>query len=173
MLVDCCMPRLSPNAWKVVCYVAVQHLRVNPELLEQIRDPVAYVGRCFVERAGIFLDVPGETGERPYRPGGPPIPGASARRFAVISLQELCDGVRIESRWRDYGTGLSKSSVAAAIKEGLQSGILVQEHQKTHSGRDLPSLYAIDWDLVQECDWRRRHYAKRVSTIRTLPLRQK
>jgi predicted transcriptional regulator len=51
---------------------------------------------------------------------------------------------------------LSKSSVAKAINEALQSGILVRTRWKSATGRDLPSLYAIDWDLVQEYDWKRR-----------------
>jgi hypothetical protein len=50
--------------------------------------------------------------------------------------------VKIKRRWRDYGTG-------------LESG----------SGRDLSSLYAINWDRVQEYDWARA--GKMVSKRRT------
>jgi hypothetical protein len=169
MLVDSCMPRLSPNAWKVVTYVAAQHLRVHPELLECTQDPGLFFLGQDLEKVGI-IDSSGRSGERPYRlvSDGPNVPGQPGRaRFAVISLNELCHGLRIKRGWRDRGTGLSKSSVAQAIKEALQSGILVREHQHSERGRDLSSLYAIDWDRVQEYDWERRKGPKKVSKLRT------
>jgi len=174
MLVDCVMPRLSPNAWKVVCYVAVQHIRVHPELLEQIREPALYALRRDLEHFGRF-DAPGEMEERPYRssPSGPSLPGAGTRRLAIVSLEHLCLGVRTKRGWRDYGTGLSKSSVAAGIQEALQSGILFQKREKSSTGRDLPSLYAIDWDRVREDERHRRHRATHVSKQRTPDLGQK
>jgi predicted transcriptional regulator len=64
--------------------------------------------------------------------------------------------VKIERRWRDHGTGLSKSSVAKAINEAVSFGILVREKYKSGSGRDLSSRYAINWDRVQEYDSARR-----------------
>jgi hypothetical protein len=81
--------------------------------------------------------------------------------FPAISLQDFRYGVRVRRRWRDYETGLSKSSVAAAIKEALASGILVQQRNKSATGRDLPSLCAIKWDRVQELDWATRRNLKR------------
>lgn len=157
MLADSCMHRLSPNAWKVVCYVAAQHLRVHPEWLARIKDPGGVALQHDLEKFEIF-DVPGESGERPYRSdqGAPPVPGEQVGRFSLISLAELRHGKRIECRWRDHGTGLSKSSVAKAINEAVQVGILVHERSKTMRGRDLSSGYGIDWDRVQEYDWQRR-----------------
>ena len=169
MLVDSCMPWLSPNAWKIVSYVAAQHLRVHPELLERIRDPGSFFLGQDLEKVGI-IDSSGRSGERTYRQlsGGPSVPGQPGpARFVVISLHELCQGLRIKRGWRDRGTGLCKSSVAKAIKEALQSGILVREHQHSERGRDLSSLYAIDWDRVQEYDWERRKGPKKVSKLRT------
>jgi hypothetical protein len=106
--------------------------------------------------AGI-IDAP-ESTERPYRSDdrAPAVPGEQRGRFAIISLNAFCHGTRLQRRWRDYGTGLSKSSVAEAINEALQSRILVRERHKSAAGRDLPSYYAIDWDRVQEFDWQRR-----------------
>jgi hypothetical protein len=169
MLVDCCMPRLSPNAWKIVSYVAAQHLRVHSELLEKIRNPLMFALKMDLERYGL-VDVPNGSGERPYRADqrAPTLPGGGGiGRFATISLDEICRGKRSKAGWRDYGTGVSKSTVAAAIKEALQSGILVREHHKSSAGRDLPSYYAIDWDRVQEYDSLRRKSRKQLSQIRT------
>jgi hypothetical protein len=163
MLVDSCMHRLRPNAWKVVSYVAAQHIRVHPEWIERRLYPIDFLTQQVAEHVGI-IDPSGDSRERPYRPGGPAVPGEQTGRFAIISLDVLCRGVKIKRRWRDYGTGLSKSSVAKAINEALKSGILVRQKNKSGRGRDLSSLYAIDWDRVQEYDWQRR---KRVSTMRT------
>ena len=168
MLVDSCMHRLSPSAWKVVCYVAVQHLRVHSEWLERILNPASYaLGQDFAE-IGI-IDSSGESGERPYRSvlEAPTIPGERTCRFPVISLKNFAEGMRLKRRWRDYGTGLSKNSVIGAVHEALQSGILVRQHVKSSAGRDLPNLYAIDWDRVQEYDWQRRRDRKKVPTIST------
>jgi len=158
MLFDSCPHRLSSNAWKVLCYVAAQRLRVHEEWLEKNRDPALFALRRDLAVAAGIIDAP-ESTERPYRSDdrAPAVPGEQRGRFAIISLNALCHGVRLKRQWRDYGTGLSKSSVAEAINEGLQSGILVREHHKSAAGRDLPSYYAIDWDLVQEYDWQRRH----------------
>jgi hypothetical protein len=163
MLIDSCMHRLSPNAWKVVCYVAAQHLRVHSELLERVQDSLGAALRSDLEKISI-INPPPEAGCRSYRlvNGGPSVPGETTSRFAVISLHDFRDGVRVKRRWRDYGTGLSKSSVAAAIKEAVQSGILVRQHNKSGAGRDLASLYAINWDRVQEFDVARRKNRKMV-----------
>ena len=162
MLADSCMHRLSPNAWKVVCYVAARHLRVNCEWLESIRNPALFALHRDLEKVG-FLEPSGESGAHPYRPGGPAVPGEPVGRFAVISLQELCAGRRIKRRRIDFGTGLSKSSVSKAVNEAIGSGILVRETQKSANGRDLPSGYGINWDRVQENDWARRKGRKLVS----------
>jgi hypothetical protein len=163
MLVDSCMHRLRPNAWKVVSYVAAQHIRVHPEWIERRLYPTDFLTQQVAEHVGI-INPSGESGERPYRPGGPAVPGEQTGRFAIISLDILCHGVKIKRRWRDKGTGLSKSSVAKAINEALKLGILIREQQKSIRGRSLSSHYAIDWDRVQEYDWQRR---KGVSTRRT------
>jgi len=164
MLMDSCMHMLSPNAWKVVCYVAVQQLRVHTEWLERVLDPGTAAMRSDFEKVEIY-EAPAKSGERSYRrvDGCPCLPGERTSRFVVISLRHFCIGVRdVKRRRRDFGTGLSKSSVAAAIKEGVQSGILVQRRNKSGAGRDLASLYGIDWDRVQELDWARRKNLKMV-----------
>ena len=132
MLADSCMHRLSSNAWKVVSYVAVQHLRVHPEWIERLLNPIAFITQQMADRVGIIY-TSGESGERPYRlvPDGPAVPGwEGPARFAVISLDVLCHGLKIKRRWRDHGTGLSKSSVAEAINEAVRSGILVRRKEQ-------------------------------------------
>lgn len=52
--------------------------------------------------------------------------------------------------FRDYGTGLSKSSVAEAVNEAIAEGILLRQRQKSSVGRDLGSLYGI---RIRELDW--------------------
>ena len=59
----------------------------------------------------------------------------------MISLQEFSHGKRLKRRWRDYGTGLSKSSVAAAILEAVQSGILVHERRKSRRAGCVEPLW--------------------------------
>jgi hypothetical protein len=157
MLFDCCMARLSSNAFKVVCYVAAQHLRAHPEFLLKTRNPLMHAFQLDMEKLG-RVEAPKEATDHPYRtdPHAPTIPGESVRRFAVISLGGLCSGVRTKRRWRDYGTGLSKSSAAAAIHEALASGVLVRQRNRNWAGRDLPSLYAINWDVVQQYEAERQ-----------------
>ena len=161
VLIDSCIHRLSPNAWKVVCYVAAQDMRVYAEWLEFDREPMLFFVKRDIEGMthGNLIFPPGAPAERSYRPvqDGPAVPGQPGpARFPVISLDNFCHGVRLKRGYRDYGTGLSKSSVAEAIKEALRSEILVRERHQSMTGRDLASLYAIDWDRVQEYDWRRR-----------------
>lgn len=161
MLIDSCMHRLSPNAWKLVCYVAAQHLRVHPEWLDRFEDPIMAALHRDLAQVGI-MGAAGPPAERSYRlvPDGPYLPGEATSRFVVISLRDFCKGLRLRRRRRDFGTGLSKSSLAAAIKEAVRSGIVVQRRNKSGAGRDLASLYAIDWDLVQQLDWARRKNRK-------------
>jgi hypothetical protein len=168
MLIDSCICRLRPGAWKVVCYVAAQHLRVHPEWIDQIQNPATFALGRDLEKLGM-IDPTGESGERPYRTvqDGPTIPGERASRFAVISLKDFYEGMRFKRGWRDYGTGLGRSSVPEAIKEAIQSGILVRQHHKSGRGKDMSNLYAIDWDRVQEYDWQRRKSRKMVSRKRT------
>jgi hypothetical protein len=166
MLIDSCMHRLRSNAWKVVSYVAAQHIRVHPEWIERRLYPTDFLTQQVAEHVGI-INPSGESGERPYRPGGPAVPGEQTGRFAIISLDILCHGVKFKRRWRDKGTGLRKSSVAKAINEALKSGILVRQKNKSGSGRDLSSLYGINWDRVQEYDRQRQKGLTWVSTRRT------
>ena len=159
MLCDSCVHRLSPNAWKVVSYIASQHLRVQFEWLAFHRGPAAFALSRDLERVAVITDPPAGTGERPYRlvDGDAAIPGSRGPgRFAVISLDQICHGVKIKRRRRDFGTGLSRSSAAEAINQALGSGILARERRKSSTGRDLSSAYGINWDRVQEFDWQRR-----------------
>ena len=148
MLADSCMAKLSPNAWKVISYVASQHLRVHPEYLERLKNPGAYHLTKDLEAVGVFdLGKVASRGIRPYRPvrEGAHLPQSdSGIRFPVISLREICSGVRSGRQWRDHGTGLSNSSAAEAINEAIKAGILVRKRQTSTKGRDLASLYGID-----------------------------
>lgn len=126
-------------------------------------DPASFFLRKDLEKGAGIITPSGESGERPYRsvPDGPTVPGQRASRFPVISLNELCVGKRVKRRRRDYGTGLCKSSVTKATNEAIRLGILVRERRKSHTGRDLASLFAINWDRVQEYDRERRKGLKR------------
>jgi hypothetical protein len=99
-----------------------------------------------------MIPSPSEQAERSYRhvPWAP-APPDQLPRFVVI-LAEFCHGVRLKHRDRDFGTGLSKSAVAEAIKEAIRSGVLVRHRRKSAARRDLSGLYAIDWEQGQEFD---------------------
>jgi len=83
--------------------------------------------------------------------------------MVVISLKEFSAGVRLKRRWRDYGTGLSKSSVAAALNEPERIGVLVRQRGRCSAkGGNMASRYGIDWrqvrevgrhEAVQQTDW--------------------
>ena len=77
------------------CATSRYSMRVHPEWLKQIRDPAMYALSLDLAHFGIF-DKPGQPEERPYRPGhgAPSLPGAETSRLAVISLRQLCIGVR-------------------------------------------------------------------------------
>lgn len=161
MLADTCMAKLSPIAWKVVSYIAVEHLRAHPELLLSVSDPLRYHFNRDAEALGVLIDSsanlpPGS--DRPYRTvgGAAPVPGETAARLAVISLAEICKGVQVKGKSLKRGTGLSKSSVAKAVNEAVNSGIVLRQPRQSTKGRDLSSLYGIDWDMVQYRDWERR-----------------
>jgi hypothetical protein len=166
MLVDSVMARLSPNTWKVVSYIASQHMRVQEEFfLRRANIAVFYLNRDIKQATGIDMDTVAVNGEqRPYRQGGPALPCAcwihDPPRFAVLSLSQICSGVRVKDRWQDHGTGLTKSSVAKALKEAIAAGIVIRERRKGSTGVDGASKYAIDWDKVQEVDWARRKMEK-------------
>lgn len=148
------MHRLSPNAWKVVCYVAAEHFRAHPERLERHRDPSVSALALDLQQVGI-IDPRSGSGERRYRvdQSAPPLPGDRTGRFAAISLDILCHGARRNRLWVNHGTGLSKSSVTEATNEAIHVGILVRKKCSTDAGRSMSSLYAIDWDRVQQLDW--------------------
>jgi hypothetical protein len=167
------MYQLSANGWKVVSYVAMQCLRLYPERDFARQNPGLAALHNDLFKMGMHPGLP-PTDDRPYRN----VTGefGEAQRFAVLSLDQLCHGVRTEKgRFRDYGTGLSKSSVAEAVNEAIAEGILLRKRQKSSVGRDLGSLYGINWDLVPELNWWRAKGKKRpngrprqVSACRTL-----
>ena len=188
MLVDSVMARLSPNAWKVVSYIASQHMRVQADFFyRRANIALLYLNRDIKQMTGIDMDdtvkLPGE--QRPYRSGGPALPCAcwvhDGPRFAVLSLAQICSGVRVKDRWQDHGTGLTKSSVAEAINEAITAGIVIRQRRKGSTGGDYASLYAIDWDKVQELDWIRcrmekaktRRRKSRVRSVRHVDRRKR
>ena len=133
MLVDSVMARLSPNAWKVVSYIASQHMRVQDDFFLRRANPAVFYLKRDLEQMGVdTVELPGE--QRPYRSGGPMLPCAcwthEGPRFAVLSLAQICSGVRVKDRWQDHGTGLTKSSVAEAINEAIKAGIVIRERRK-------------------------------------------
>lgn len=86
--------------------------------------------------------------------------------MVVISLREFSEGVRIKRKWRDYGTGLSKSSVAGALNEAERVGVLVRQRgRRGANNRSMASKYGINWRQVREWD------ALRMSSRRTRGVR--
>lgn len=121
-------------------------MRVQDEYFYRLADPAMCVVAGYVERmTGMdILAVSGE--ERPYRPGGPALPWCPVHdppRFAVLSLSQICSGVKVKKgktlraplRWQDHGTGLSKSAVAEAVNEAIAAGIIVRPARKRVHGR--------------------------------------
>jgi hypothetical protein len=116
------MDRLSANGWKVVSYVAAQCLRLYSERDLERQNPALAALHNDLFKMGMHLRLPPADG-RPYR--NVTAEFGEAQRFAVLSLDQLCHGVRTEKgRFRDYGTGLSKSSLAEAVNEAIAEGIL-------------------------------------------------
>lgn len=159
MLADSCMHKVSPEAWKVISYVAVQHIRVYPEYLERLKSPLARQWNLDVESRGMINILPdaSDGNERPYRPwNGPGLPQTdSGPRGVVLSVQQIRNGLRTKRRWRDHGTGLGRTSAYEAIKEAETIGILVRQRRNI-KGKDVASLYGIEWDRVQELDRQRQ-----------------
>jgi hypothetical protein len=147
--------------------VAAEHFRARPEWLERHRDPAGSALGLDLQHVGI-IDPRSQSGERRYRvdQSAPPLPGDRTGRFAVISLDILCHGARRNRLWVNPGTGLSKSSVAEATNEAIHVGILVRKKCSTEAGRSISSLYAIDWDRVQQFDWERRKGLRQMSKPR-------
>jgi hypothetical protein len=155
-LCDSCMNGLSPNAWKVVSYVAAQCLRLYPERDFARREPAVAALRNDFSKMGLELPVP-PADERSYRNVTGVCQSEEAQRHAVLSLERICHGVRTSKRfYSDYGTGLSKSSVAAAIREAISVDILIRHRRQSSAGKDLPSVYGINWKRVRELDHRRK-----------------
>jgi len=78
-----------------------------------------------------------------------------------ISLKQLSDGMPEKNRARlDGGTGLAKSSLAAAINEAASLGILRRTRREGRDGRTLATSYGIDWEM-----------AAGLSGVRTGPIR--
>ena len=147
----------------MVSYIASQHIRVQDDFFLLRADPAMfYLNRDLEQMDMDTIELPAE--HRPYRSGGPALPCAcwthEGPRFAVLSLSQICAGVRVKDRWRDHGTGLTKSSVAEAINEAIAAGIVIRQRGKGSTGGDYASLYAIDWDRVLELDWIRRRMEK-------------
>lgn len=69
-----------------------------------------------------------------------------ARATVAIPLAEFSVGIPR----RTTGTGLSKSSVAAAITAAVDSGILWRERRRASNGGNLPTEYGINWPQVAE-----------------------
>ena len=161
------MYRLSANGWKVVSYVAMHCLRLYPERDFARQNPSLAALHNDFFKMGRSIPLP-PTDDRPYRN----VTGefGEAQRFAVLSLHQLCHGVRTEKgRFQDYGTGLSKSSLTEAINEAIAESILIRKPQKSSGGRDLPSLYGINWNLIRERNWRRGNFKRKPEVSVRLP----
>lgn len=115
MLANTCMDILSPNGWKVVCYVAVRVMGDPPEARQR----------------SVMTNW-------------------EVRASAAISLSEFTRGLRTKRGRRDYGTGLAKSSVAAAINDAVRAGVLRREQRTGTDGRTIASVYEINWAKVRE-----------------------
>jgi len=144
-LCDFCIAVLSPNAWKIVSFVARQSLGIYASEWEEEHNPRKLVIRDL--RAMIGEKIPLTAVEPQATPGLAVVSENTPKRFVPISLQQICAGIRKPKGFQSCGTGLSKSSAAAAINEAVQQGILERRH-RTQQGRDLASHYAINWERV-------------------------
>jgi hypothetical protein len=128
------MAELSATAWKVVSHVGYLNIQHYTEQWMAANDPVHLMKH----------DIATYTNEPPVDSeeisGGvfEIVPGLKVS-YAKVSLQEFCSA-----------TGLSKSTVASAIKEAIAAGILERrKHRAPHHG-DLPSLYRLNWHGLVE-----------------------
>lgn len=178
MLTDSCLHRLKPGAWKVVSYVARQTIRQTIEEWESRHNPVRMLQRDIKRMwpkapyedqppdASQMQEVEEDFGtlltedqiQRGVVSGR--MVQAPPRWVTSISLEEFCKGT---ARHRDRGTGLSKTTVIAGIKEAAELSILGIRPRKDQAGRDKASVYWIAWDRVAELDrtQRRRKVSKR------------
>ncbi len=69
----------------------------------------------------------------------------------LIPLAEFSVGDPPHTR----GTGLSKSSVAEAIRVAVDSGILRRDRRRSRNGGSLTTEYFIDWTHVAKLAKRR------------------
>jgi hypothetical protein len=147
-LCDSCMHVLSANAWKVVMYVGRQCV----DQLRKENDPVSILRRDLVEKVHSLAGMPG-WGPEPGPSQLEIIHDNNPRRpkvFAPISLGQFSLGkLDANGKRLDGGTGLSKSSITDAINEAIDTGILIRKVRK-RDREDLPSMYGINWETVDE-----------------------
>ena len=178
MLSDCAMHLLSPQAWKVVSFIARLNIEHCFEEWEATHNPLRLLQRDIsrVTRGHLGEDLPPSQDqiakvERDFAVSSILSSGGASRRdsspqwWSTVSIHEICEGIRHPKnrRYRTCGTGMPKTSAVQGINEALSSGILQRRRRKNAKGRDLPSAYSIDWGTVLELEQHRRK--KRSKTV--------
>jgi hypothetical protein len=156
-LEEACLETLTANAWKVVSFVANRVLVAARDEWRLQHDPVALLQKD-ISRAWQGCPNPPASPQEDPRfeviPSDSPDGLFASIWLARISLTELC-----------RGTGLPRSSTAAALREALSLGVMKKVTQRTPRRDWTRSLYGIDWnwvlDAAKKGERRRRSHQRR------------
>jgi hypothetical protein len=140
------MHLLSASGWKVVTFIARDDLIRQADessVFGALRRDLFKMGAIDTgqttgpeERAGLAV-------VRDEDPDG---------KWTQLSLAEICSGVRVPGKrsMQNCGTGLTKSSAVAAIREAARLGILRHRRNTSRSRGYGASSYSISWKRVTE-----------------------
>jgi hypothetical protein len=156
-LEEACLETLTANAWKVVSFVANRVMVAARDEWRLQHDPVALLQKD-ISRA--WQECPNPSASPQEDPRFEVIPSDSPDALfpciwlARISLTELC-----------RGTGLPRSSTAAAVCEAVSLGVMKKVAQRTPRLDWMRSLYGIDWnwvwDTAKKAERRRQSHQRR------------
>jgi|ERR1700752_517592 len=156
-LIDASLGALSPNAWKVVTFVATHVLTAHRDEWRLKHDPQVLLLKDIRKVLAGYGQPPASPHEDP--------------RFEVMAVDSpdawfpTLWAARLSLTQISRATALSKSSTAAAAREALKLGVLKKAVERSPRLDYMPSLYAIDWNWVQDraekLDRRRRYALKK------------
>jgi hypothetical protein len=164
-LTEACLRTLRPNAWKVVSFVAARILVAVREEWGLHNDPAMLLKK----------DI---SSAWPGNPNPPASPQEDPQFGAILSdspdsLFPTIWMARISLTELGLGTGLSRSSAAAAADQALSLGVLKRAHERGLRLEFIPSLYGIDWNWVwnaaRQAEKKKRRQMSRRSRHRGYP----
>jgi hypothetical protein len=165
LLCDCCMPLLTPNAWKVLSYIAREEAREFVREWQASNDPSSLL-RKDIARVCPSLpsaDEPPTAGQLNevdvdyssfFSSGSPSqTSGVPARWRVRVPIDEICSGSRLANqKFRDWGTGLSEHEVVEAIDEAVRYDFLERRGDS----------YSLNWHTIFDLE-------RRLKTKRSKP----